>query len=152
MISLFQTASGSWHLPSILTVAAWLASGIFIFLNLYANCNDRVRSYEKEKQSVQDAVAAREKIAKLEEKTRTRTTAELLFLIFDEVDPNFRLGINSGKFVHRVNLRESSYGKLKSIAADDSRVKVSPSTNTRMDNEGSVIEVTVIVDPSVFQR
>lgn len=47
-ISLFQTASGSWHWPSVLTTAGWLVgfvvTGFFLFAGLYVNRFERVKS------------------------------------------------------------------------------------------------------------
>jgi hypothetical protein len=54
MMSLFQTASGSWHWPSILQLAAWLAtfavSGFFLFANLNLTRQERVRVAQVEEQ------------------------------------------------------------------------------------------------------
>jgi hypothetical protein len=76
VLSLFQTAAGAWHLPSILAVAGWLAgsgvTGAFIFANLKVNRDDRVRAYHKEQQSITDASQAKARIEELEQKQRPR--------------------------------------------------------------------------------
>ncbi len=76
LISLFQTAAGAWHVPSILLVSSWLAtavvSGIFVFANLRANRDDRIRAFENEQQSSSELRAAQSKITELEAKQRPR--------------------------------------------------------------------------------
>ena len=66
-VSLFQTASGSWHLPSILMASSFLigsiVTGAFIFSQLVANRTERLKSFEKEKES-------QAKIIELENKTK----------------------------------------------------------------------------------
>jgi hypothetical protein len=48
ILSLFQTVSGEWHWPSLLTVFGWvvgsLITGVFIFANLYVGRLDREKS------------------------------------------------------------------------------------------------------------
>lgn len=77
MLSLFQTAAGAWHVPSILLVAGWLAgtlvTGAFVFANLKVNRDDRLRTFEKEQRSASDAAAAQARISELEEKQLPRT-------------------------------------------------------------------------------
>jgi hypothetical protein len=77
VLSLFQTAAGGWHIPSILLVAAWLAgtlvTGGFMFANLKVNRDDRVRSFEEELRSAAEASAAQARINELEEAQRPRT-------------------------------------------------------------------------------
>jgi hypothetical protein len=77
VISLFQTAAGAWHLPSILLVSSWVAtaivSGIFVVANLRANRDDRIRSFEKEQQNLAGLYAAHGKLAELETRQRPRT-------------------------------------------------------------------------------
>jgi len=79
MISLFQTAAGSWHIPSILTVAGWLigslVTGIFIFANLRVNRDDRFLSHEKEQQSIA-------KISNLEDRAKDRTISDVQSNLF----------------------------------------------------------------------
>ena len=105
--------------------------------------------------SALDAAAAKaqaDKIIELETKTRTPTTSERLFLLFDRVDRKFRTAVESGHFQFATRLREFDYGTLKAIAADDKRITLTPSTNTRMDNEGAIIEVMIHVEPGVFTK
>ena len=76
-VSLFQTASGAWHILSILKVSSWLlgflVTGIFLFANLKVNRDDRLEAYQKEQQRNVEATEARAKIEELEEKQRPRT-------------------------------------------------------------------------------
>ena len=44
MISMFQTANGGWHWPSIVQAVAWLVAGAFILGTIYFNSKDRFRS------------------------------------------------------------------------------------------------------------
>jgi hypothetical protein len=73
MISLFQTASGSWHIPSILMAASWLigtlVAGGFMLANLRVNRDDRMTAFHAQEQ-------AAIKIAKLEERQTPRTISE----------------------------------------------------------------------------
>lgn len=76
LVSLFQTATGAWHFPSILAVAGWLVgsavTGGFIFANLKVNRDDRIRAHQKEQQSIAEANQARAQIAELERQQRHR--------------------------------------------------------------------------------
>ena len=70
MITLFQTASGSWHIPSILMAASWIIgtglTGVFMFANLKVNRNDRIAAFNREKQN-------NKKIETLEQNQRPRS-------------------------------------------------------------------------------
>jgi hypothetical protein len=87
-LSLFQTAMGAWHLPSILAVAGWVVgsavTGGFIFANLKVNRDDRARAFEKEQQSIAEANQARAKIEELEQKQRPRTISSEQKALFIE--------------------------------------------------------------------
>jgi hypothetical protein len=63
MISLFQTASGSWHWPSILMAIGWLVTGLLMFATLYANRNDRVKSAHQVDEITTQLTATQEKLA-----------------------------------------------------------------------------------------
>jgi uncharacterized coiled-coil protein SlyX len=65
-LSLFQTASGSWHIQSILIASGWFITGILLFIQLSANRTERINSFEKEKES-------QAKIIELESKTKPIT-------------------------------------------------------------------------------
>ncbi len=71
--SLFQTASGSWHLPSILMASSFLIgsiiTGAFIFSQLVANRSERMKAFDKEQIQLQELKDARAKITNLENKT-----------------------------------------------------------------------------------
>lgn len=77
MFSLFQTADGAWHLPSILMVAAWIVSmvvtGVFMYANLKVNRDDRLEASQKEQVSAAEARAAQTRIADLEAAQRPRS-------------------------------------------------------------------------------
>lgn len=76
-VSLFQAASGAWHLPSILAVAGWLVgsavTGVFLFANLRVNRDDRIRAFHKEQQSIGEATQARARIEELERQQHPRS-------------------------------------------------------------------------------
>jgi hypothetical protein len=92
VISLFQTAAGAWHLPSILLVSSWVAtaivSGIFVFANLRANRDDRIRAFENERQNLDDLRAAQGKIAELETRQQPRTISAAQRKSFIEATKN----------------------------------------------------------------
>lgn len=77
MLSVFQTAAGGLHIPSILLVAGWLAgtlvTGGFMLANLKVNRDDRIRTFEREQRSAADATTAQARIAELEERLHPRT-------------------------------------------------------------------------------
>ena len=77
----FQTATGDWHWPSILTALAWFVgfsvAGVFMFVSLKVNRADRVSAAEAAKAAGEAAIKDREKIesankkaAELEENAR----------------------------------------------------------------------------------
>ena len=69
MTSLFQTATGSWHIPSILMAASWLigtlVAGGFMLANLRVNRDDRLAAFQAQQQ-------ATIKITQLEKVTKPR--------------------------------------------------------------------------------
>lgn len=92
MISLFQTAAGAWHVPSILLVSSWLVtaivSGIFVFANLKANRDDRMRAFEKEQQNLANLRTAQSKITEMETKQRPRAISSTQRKAFIEATKN----------------------------------------------------------------
>lgn len=88
MNSLFQTATGAWHLPSILMVLSWLLgsalTGAFIFANLKVNRDERIDAFDKDQQSIIKAQEAQSKIAELEGQLEPRTITEDQRLAFVE--------------------------------------------------------------------
>jgi hypothetical protein len=96
-LSLFQTASGSLHYPSILTAASWFfgstLSGIFIFSLLIANRTERIKSFEKEQLYQAELKDAREQIAGFEIRPLYYRLNELL----NEIDPHILSNLNKGK-------------------------------------------------------
>jgi len=67
MLSLFQTAQGSWHIPSILMASSWLigslVTGFFIVANLRVNRNDRLKAHRKESAATAKAAALESSLA-----------------------------------------------------------------------------------------
>ena len=88
MISLFQTAAGAWHLPSILAVVAWFAgmvvAGFFLFMNLRVNRDDRLKA------------GANERVSKLEARTRPKSYKERLLDVLAAIDPKIPPAIKAG--------------------------------------------------------
>jgi hypothetical protein len=83
MISLFQTAQGSWHIPSILMASSWvigtLLTGIFMYANLSVNRNDRLRAFDKERQSAVSSAELAKRVADADkEAAAARELAEKL--------------------------------------------------------------------------
>ena len=87
-ITLFQTAAGTWHVPSLLTIAGWLVgsavTGAFIFANLKVNRDERIRAHQKEQQSISEGDQARSRIEELEQKQRPRTISHEQRSVFVE--------------------------------------------------------------------
>jgi hypothetical protein len=56
LMSLFLTATGEWHVSSILAFASWFVgvcvTGGFMFATLKVNRDDRVREFQKVQQSL----------------------------------------------------------------------------------------------------
>lgn len=121
MISLFQTAAGAWHLPSILAVVAWFAgmavAGFFLFLNLKVNRDDRLKAAAKEASAAAEALAAsqrlsltesqlekakaeltgaNERVSKLEARTRPKSYKERLLDVLAAIDPKIPPAIKAG--------------------------------------------------------
>lgn len=61
MFSLFQTATGGWHFPSVISALAWLVTGGFTVLSLYVNRVDRINAAQEAEKRTQDQAAAAEK-------------------------------------------------------------------------------------------
>lgn len=70
VIALFQTASGSWHIQSILIVVGWLVTGALLFVQLSANRIERLNSFKKEKQYINELEKSGSKIIDLESQTK----------------------------------------------------------------------------------
>ena len=105
---------------------------------------------EVERRAAVKSAESDRRVSDLEDKTRTKTTSEQLFELFDRIDPQFRSAITRGALAFNATLRESDYATLKRIAANDGRIRLTPSTNTRMDNEGAIIQVQINIEPDVF--
>lgn len=93
-VSLFQTASGSWHLSSIFMASGWLLSsiitGFFIFANLKINRDERIKAYQKEQQNIIDLKDANTKLLNLEQKMKQKPIVDLLNGIIDGGDASGR--------------------------------------------------------------
>lgn len=80
VISLFQTATGAWHLPSIFVVASWalgsLVTGVFIFANLKVSRDERINAFEREQESIEAAEQAQSRIKELEAQQAPRRITE----------------------------------------------------------------------------
>ena len=72
MLSLFQTAQGSWHVPSILMASSWmigsLVTGFFMVANLRVNRDDRIKSHRKESAANSKAIALESSLSETQTK------------------------------------------------------------------------------------
>ena len=79
-LSLFQTASGAWHLPSILFASSWflgfMVTGFFLFFQLAAHRNERMESFKKERSQIAELASAKAKINELEDKIKPKPIKE----------------------------------------------------------------------------
>lgn len=108
MTSLFQTASGSWHWPSIILAISWLVTGVFMVANLVVNRRDRMIAFAKEqvnarvisdtktelKDARQDALKARTVAEELEKQQAPRsitTDQQARFVQFLAAHPKGKL-------------------------------------------------------------
>lgn len=117
-LSLFQTASGSLHYPSILTAASWffgsILSGIFIFSLLIANRTERLKSFEKEQLYQAELKDAREQIAGFEIRPIYYRLTELLNEIDQQIMPNLK----KGKTYIEIKINQSQYVRLHNLSAE----------------------------------
>jgi hypothetical protein len=123
MISLFQTATGSWHLPSILMASSWVLgtalTGFFMFANLRVNRNDRISAFEKEQKSIAAAGEARAKIAELEEKTKPVPLKKRLTICLEGIDKRIIPALHAGTTRFGGNLVPYQLTELQKLAAED---------------------------------
>ena len=81
MLSIFQTASGSWHWPSIIMATGWILTGLCMIATLRVNRSDRIAAYEKEKSSAAELKSTQETLRDAQDKaTAARALAEELKL------------------------------------------------------------------------
>lgn len=119
-----------------------LIGGVFAVVAMKANDEITIRT----------TAAAQKKISELEEKTRLPTTTEKLSHWASKVSPRLFEAMKSGQRIFSLYLRADDYGALKKIAQEDSsgRIQIQVSSNTRMDNEGPIIEVKLKIDENLF--
>lgn len=116
--SLFQTASGSWHIQSILIASGWLITGILLLIQLSANRTERLRSFEKEQQNLSELKDARAKIATLEEKTKLVPFKDRLKKFLIAVDPKFVNALKAGRTTFNVGVNEYELTELKKLSTE----------------------------------
>jgi hypothetical protein len=81
MLTIFQTASGSWHWPSIIMATGWILTGLCLVATLRFNRSDRIAAYEKEKSSAAELRSTQETLKDAQEKANAaRALAEELKL------------------------------------------------------------------------
>ena len=117
-LSLFQTASGSLHYPSILTAASWffgsIVSGIFIFSLLIANRAERLKSFAKEEQYRAELKDAREQIATFE----IRPLPIRLKALLDEIDPKILIGLKQGTTYFTIQATQAQFTRLQNLYSE----------------------------------
>lgn len=139
MLNLFQTVSGAWHIPSLLTVAGWVVSGILIFIGLRVNRDDRVKAFLKEQES-------HGKIIELEARTRPKPLdqrlREFLAGTIGNFDPRILDGLANSPHNFVLVLAELTFvedSELRRLAAEDGAshfIAILPP-----ENEDSALEV-----------
>ena len=117
-LSLFQTASGALHYPSLLTAASWffgsILSGIFIFSLLIANRTERLKSFEKEQLYQEELKDAREQIAGFEIRPIYYRLNELL----DDIDLQILPNLKKGKSYIEIRINRPQYVRLHNLCAE----------------------------------
>ena len=112
MISLFQTPTGSWHIPSILMAASWLigtlVAGGFMLANLRVNRDDRIAAFHAQQQ-------AAKKIAKLEEATKSKSLSERLVDFVNALDPRIIPALATQDIKWSGQLRADQSAQLESF-------------------------------------
>jgi hypothetical protein len=68
MTSLFQTAAGTWHIPSVILAISWLVTGVLTAASLYVNRGERVRAQQKDEILAGEVREARQKSAAAEKR------------------------------------------------------------------------------------
>lgn len=115
MISLFQTAAGSWHIPSILMATSWLigtlVAGGFIVANLRVNRDDRIKAFQKEQQ-------ASVKIAELEAVARPKPFRERLIAQLNAISPTIIPALRSGQTNFTKDLLPHHFTDLLRLASE----------------------------------
>lgn len=88
------------------------------------------------------------RLAQAEAKLRDKTVEERLIGLFNRIDPRIVKQVDAGERTILLKLRQHDFGILAEIKRDDrdAAFTLEPSRNTRTDNEGSIIEVKVILN------
>ena len=151
MISLFQTASGTWHIPSILMVASWLAgslvTGGFIFANLRVNRDDRIRAFQKEQQSSV-------KIAELELATRPKPLKDRLVAQLEAISPKILIGLRSGQTNFSGDFQAHHFTDLQKLASEpgaSAYITFRPTGSLMITNFGQTNSAVFTLNPSLIK-
>ena len=147
------TSLSDVSLSSLNSWLQWVAIGCSALVLLSTLGLVFVRT-ETDRRDQQKRAEAQAKIAELEEKTRPLTTPEKLLRFADSIDPTLRVSLQSGESIFHLSLLSHDFGVLRAIAQEDTevRIKIHTSTNTVVGPEGSIIQVTLMVDPKMFQK
>lgn len=134
LLSLFQTASGSWHIPSILTAIGWLlgsvVSGIIIITQLAAQRAERTKTFAQEQQRLEELKDARAKINDLEKKTKLIPLNKRIITCLNEIDKHVLSSLQSGTATtFEIDLEPYQLAELKRLYAEDVTHKYIPSLN-----------------------
>ena len=123
MISLFQTANGLWHIPSILMASSWLigtiVAGGFMFANLRVNRNDRLNAQHEQSQ-------AYSKITHLEndlvtsQREQSQLNSKIVHLDDDRATVQYEQLLANSKIVHLEKITTPKPFKSRLLAFLDS--------------------------------
>lgn len=131
LLSLFQTASGSWHIPSILTAIGWLlgsvVSGIIIITQLAAQKAERTKTFTQEQERIEELKDARAKIIELEHKTKIIPLNKRIITCLNEIDKHVLSALQSGTTKFEIDLESYQLAELKRLYAEDATRKYIPS-------------------------
>lgn len=115
MISLFQTATGSWHIPSILMAASWLigtlVAGGFMLANLRVNRDDRIMAFHAQQQ-------AAAKISQLEEITKPKPFKARLTDFLNALDKRILPALATGQTKFTGNFTPAQYADIQRLASE----------------------------------
>ena len=152
MISLFQTASGAWHIPSILMASSWLLGTIvtaaFMLANLRVNRDDRLKAFSKER----DAAS---KILELEAMARPKPFKERLVTLLEAIDQAIIPALRAGTTKFEGELTPWQFAEMQKLCVEPSAaqyisMKVG-AKGVRASTEGMMTNVEFILLPSLIQ-
>jgi len=157
-LSLFQTASGSWHTPSILTAVGWLlgsvVSGIIIITQLAAQRAERTKTFAQEQQRLEELKDARAKINELEKKTKLTPLNKRIITYLNEIDSHVLSALRSGTTKFEIELESHQLPDLKRLYAEDSTHKYISSlkvTEAYLRLSGSYTQIQLELMPTLLQ-